>query len=50
MDHDEPANLSVDGKFGPATHNAVAGYQKSMGLDDDGVVGPKTWGALKGGR
>ncbi|NHU86077.1 N-acetylmuramoyl-L-alanine amidase [Kocuria sp. JC486] len=44
------ANLAVDGQFGPGTHSAVRNYQRSRGLTDDGIVGAKTWGALKGGR
>ena len=43
------ANLAVDGVFGKRTHAAVTSYQSSQGLQVDGVVGPKTRGALNGG-
>lgn len=35
-----------DGIFGDQTLRAVVDFQRFMGLADDGVVGPKTWGAL----
>jgi len=41
--------LTVDGKFGPATANAVRGFQSAHGLTVDGVVGPATWEALDDG-
>ena len=37
----------IDGKFGPATQNAVSTYQQENGLDlVDGIVGPRTWEVL----
>lgn len=41
-------NIKVDGDFGPATEKAVKAYQKSKGLREDGIVGEKTFKALKG--
>ncbi|MBN1778460.1 MAG: peptidoglycan-binding protein [Clostridiales bacterium] len=38
--------LSVDGRFGPLTEQAVLAFQKQQGLETDGVVGPRTWTAL----
>jgi len=35
-----------DAIFGPNTEKAVKNFQSAKGLDDDGVVGPKTWAAL----
>jgi len=36
----------VDGQYGPATKTAVAAFQHTAGLSEDGVFGPKTLGAL----
>lgn len=36
----------ADGVFGEATEQAVREYQSSIGTGVDGVVGPRTWGAL----
>jgi len=35
-----------DGSFGPKTAAAVMNFQRSHGLDSDGVVGPLTWEKL----
>ena len=37
----------IDGHFGPNTEKAVKAYQSDKGLDVDGIVGPKTWDALR---
>lgn len=35
--------LVVDGDFGPRTKLAVQEFQRRVGLEDDGIVGPLTW-------
>ena len=40
-------NGKVDGKIGAGTRAAVIEFQKSQGLNADGVIGRKTWDALK---
>ncbi len=37
----------IDGKLGKKTRLAVKGFQNKNGLTSDGVVGEKTWSALK---
>ncbi len=39
--------IAVDGKFGPATEQAVINFQVQAGLKQDGKVGPNTWDALR---
>ena len=36
----------ADGDFGAGTYNAVKKFQADNGLEDDGIVGAKTWAAL----
>ena len=38
--------LVIDGDFGSKTRAAVVAFQAGNGLAQDGVAGPKTWGAL----
>jgi putative chitinase len=38
--------LSLDGDFGPATELAVMTFQKTQGLEVDGIVGQNTWAEL----
>lgn len=38
--------ISIDRKFGKETDDALKKYQISQGLDDDGIVGQKTWRAI----
>lgn len=39
-------NISVDGKFGPKTSEAVKSFQVENGLTIDGIVGENTWNEL----
>lgn len=43
------ARIAEDGVFGARTHAAVKDFQRSNGLQVDGVVGPETRSALNGG-
>jgi hypothetical protein len=42
--------LDDDGDFGERTEYVVVRFQRSNGLDQDGIVGPKTWAALWKGQ
>lgn len=46
--NDQGYNISIDSIFGPATQKAVKSFQKSQGLQVDGIVGPQTLKKLKG--
>ena len=39
--------LVSDGHFGNNTYQAVVAFQRDYGLSVDGMVGPKTWAALR---
>ena len=38
--------MGCDGEFGDKTQSAVGKFQRSRGLETDGVIGPLTWAAL----
>lgn len=42
-------NLLVDGVFGDNTFDAVCDFQGAKKLEQDGIVGPKTWLAIEQG-
>lgn len=37
----------IDGEMGPNTEDAIRAFQGSQGLDEDGIAGPETMGALR---
>ena len=37
----------LDGVFGEQTYNAVKNYQRSRGLNIDGIIGCNTWRSLQ---
>lgn len=41
-------DVTADGDFGPATQAAVQAFQAANGLDNDGLVGSRTYQALMG--
>lgn len=41
-------HIPIDGHFGRETKRAVIRFQRSHGLQPDGIVGPRTWAGLKG--
>lgn len=45
---DGTAHLTEDGGFGPLTLATTKQFQRVYHLDDDGVIGAKTWAALVG--
>jgi hypothetical protein len=48
LNENRKAKISEDGIYGGLTENAVAEYQRKVGLDDDGIVGCDTWSRLIG--
>ena len=41
------SNVQIDGEFGQSTDTALRTFQKANGLPVDGVLGPRTIGAIK---
>lgn len=42
-----PDVVKVDGAYGPITETWTVAFQRTAGLRYDGIVGPKTWGAMR---
>lgn len=42
-------DIKADGKFGPKSGDALRAFQRSAGLEEDGICGPLTWAALQVG-
>ncbi len=40
-------DVTVNGRFNADTRHRVEQFQLAHGLEDDGIVGPKTWAALR---
>jgi len=40
------SSLSTDGQFGPLTKGQVRAFQTYTSIQQDGIVGPQTWGKL----
>ncbi|MBD0839287.1 MULTISPECIES: peptidoglycan-binding domain-containing protein [unclassified Streptomyces] len=47
IDRGGTPSLDVDGIFGTKTRSAVVYFQWIHALEPDGIVGPKTWAALR---
>lgn len=44
------STTDIDGDFGSRTNSATISWQGSWWVDQDGEVGPNTWGAASNGR
>jgi peptidoglycan hydrolase-like protein with peptidoglycan-binding domain len=42
--------LKVSGTYGAGTRNAVAAYQRAVGVKASGIVGARTWAAFEAGK
>ncbi|MFF2149637.1 peptidoglycan-binding protein [Kitasatospora sp. NPDC058190] len=45
----DSTQIAVDGDFGPATYNSTVNYQAQLGLQADGIIGPKTGDVIASG-
>ncbi len=39
-------SVSIDGIFGNSTKNSIIGFQRLVGLSEDGIVGQLTWNKI----